>query len=624
MGRKDHAYRRIVVLGGFLTVAVIAASFVSFRSPDVPLVQVLFRVGIAGAVFILVSSLILGSFAKRFRSDFSTLEADSERYEAALEKIGSTPLLSLILFVVLMSSFLGVLYSVRIWFSLKSGADAALFLLIFSIGMLSASFIFVLSDKLVTQTLLSHRLVRYPRSLREARQQRKVLIIPTFMALMGMIFSFSLAVLVTAQAGGNLQAIGTKTLVNAAAVTVLFFGIVLTLVILWNINTGLIYNSVIAQVVLLSSAEKDLTSRIHIGSVDELGSIAGMVNEFCESLKDNVVDLKKAQGSLSAFGVELQRSAGDSAAAVRQISAGLERVRGKTSSQSAGVTESSAAVRQIAKNIESLDKLIIDQSSGVDQASSSIEQMVGNIGSINASIDKMAEQFAHLAVAAREGTEIQETSGQRIAHIAERSEALQEANTVIAAIASQTNLLAMNAAIEAAHAGEAGKGFSVVADEIRRLAETSAEETRTIKTELAQVKAAIEEVVAASHASEDSYAKVADRVVATETLVREIQAAMGEQRQGAAQILEALKTMNEITVQVRTGSQEMSAGNGAVLGEMERLLDAAQDINESMNEMALGAEEINQGAGKVAEAADATLKTIETMDAAVGCFKTGA
>ena len=127
-------------------------------------------------------------------------------------------------------------------------------------------------------------------------------------------------------------------------------------------------------------------------------------------------------------------------------------------------------------------------------------------------------------------------------------------------MAAQTNLLAMNAAIEAAHAGEAGKGFSVVADEIRRLSETSSEQSRGIGMELESVEDGIAEVVASSHTSEESYGQVVAYIGETDNLVREMREAMLEQREGSVQVLEALRAMNEITQSVRGGSMEMSSG----------------------------------------------------------------
>ena len=122
-----------------------------------------------------------------------------------------------------------------------------------------------------------------------------------------------------------------------------------------------------------------------------------------------------------------------------------------------------------------------------------------------------------------------------------------DANTTIQSIAEQTNLLAMNAAIEAAHAGEAGKGFSVVADEIRKLAETSAEQSNKIGEELSKIQNGIAHVVEASSESEKSFQSVSTRINLTSELITQIRGAMEEQQSGSQQILEALQAMNDST-----------------------------------------------------------------------------
>jgi methyl-accepting chemotaxis protein len=618
---KALAFRSIVGIAGIVYVGLLCAAFAYARDPGVAVSRPLGAVAASGLAFILASSLALGRSAAFFGMDYRARQEDPEAFKAAIGSLGGAPLKSLVLFIAFILAYLVGLFSFGAQVGLQATLRLPLFFFCFSLGLLDAAFIFVLSDRLVSSALLDDRLVRYPAELRETRQQRKIFIIPTFMCLMSFLFAFSTAFLAIDRSGKAAMLSG-GALAAVFGLAFLYFLIVIVLVAIWNANTGLIYRSVIAQLEQLSSAEKDLTGRISIGSVDELGSIAGMVNVFCDGLAASMKSLKAAQAKLNELGEELRRNAGDTAGAVSQISSSAERVREKASVQSGSVAESSSAVEEIAKNIESLESLISDQAASVTEASASIEEMVGNIGAVTASIDKMADQFGELLEAADEGRRIQAASRVSIEQISARSEALLEANKAIAAIASKTNLLAMNAAIEAAHAGEAGRGFSVVADEIRLLAETSAGQSKTIRTELAQVQKSIVEVVSSSKDSENSFARVSERIGETDALVREVQQAMAEQKEGSAQVLEALRSMNEITSQVRSGSQEMSAGNKTVLEEIVRLRDATAEIADSIEEMSVGAKGIAAGATRVSEMATGTGDTIRWMDEAIGCFKT--
>jgi methyl-accepting chemotaxis protein len=622
MNRRTLSFRTIVASAGTIFAATVAAAFALYREPSTAAPGALARALAAGALFALASSLLVGRLAKVYRVDLHALQDEQASYKPALLALGGLPLKALTSFLLVAVVFLGALYPASGLLGLKADVRAPVFLFLLSACMLDGAFIFVLTDRLGSKALLEHRLVAYPFDLRDARQQRKNFIIPTFMVLMTFIFAFAIALLVIGSVEATNGVLAPGSLAGAIGASVAFFAISVILVALWTGNTGLIYRSVIDQLEHLSSAEKDLRGRISISSIDELGSISGMVNAFSQGLSRSMTDLKSAQGKLSGLGEELRRTADDTAGAVAQISASASRMSDKARLQSSSVAESSSAVEEIARSIESLEGLISEQSSSVTEASASIEEMVGNIASVTASIDKMAQQFGSLLSAAEAGKATQAETRSRIEQISARSEALLEANKVIATIASQTNLLAMNAAIEAAHAGDAGRGFSVVADEIRRLAETSAGQSKMIRGELSQVQGAIQQVVLSSNLSEESFVRVAERIGETDALVRELQLAMIEQKEGSNQVLESLRSMNDVTSQVRLASREMSAGNETVLGEIGRLREATADIKGGMDEMTEGARGIADGARRVSEMAKGTMDAISEIEEAIGCFKT--
>jgi methyl-accepting chemotaxis protein len=372
---------------------------------------------------------------------------------------------------------------------------------------------------------------------------------------------------------------------------------------------------------MLAEGDADLTRSIVLERSDEIGDLVRDFNAFLAMLRSIVTSLKVAQADLAGIGGALGSSVEGTVKSIARISGSIDDVQRHTELQTASVETSSSAVHEIAMNIESLERLIEDQAARVTQASASIEQMVGNIGSVAISIDKMAEQFAALSGASDSGMAAQAAATEKIKLASELSSSLLEANEVITGISSQTDLLAMNAAIEAAHAGEAGKGFSVVADEIRRLAETSGEQSRTIGESLSRLEGVIAEVVGSTRDTEAAFALVAARISETDGIVREVRQAMTEQREGSSQVLEALRAMNDVTSQVRSGSVEMSLGNKTILEEMKRLGDTAVEVKAQIAAMVAEEAGIESGSRAVADLAISTRDTIERMDKAIGRFK---
>ena len=354
---------------------------------------------------------------------------------------------------------------------------------------------------------------------------------------------------------------------------------------------------------------------------DEIAELSRYFEQTIERIGSVIEAVSQNTGTMQAVGKKLAGNMAETETAANEIEKSVAVVQNQTVDQSASVTETAATIEQVIKRLKQLDQSIEAQAESVAQSSAAIEEMVANIGAVSDRLGKNNAVIKTVYDQTKNGKERVNYANEVVAQIAEKTEALLEASQVIQNIASQTNLLAMNAAIEAAHAGESGKGFAVVADEIRKLAEESNTQGKQIGAVIKDSIQIIGTLTTAGAGAAKSFVEVYESVNQISQQEEQIVSAMSEQESTSREVLAAIRNINEVTGGVRDASAEMLRGGEQVAQEMQRLSQITISISEHMRGMVTVSERIGDTVQAVNGITQENTVSIENLAAEVRKFK---
>ncbi len=327
-------------------------------------------------------------------------------------------------------------------------------------------------------------------------------------------------------------------------------------------------------------------------SRDELGDLYESLNMVllnnAELLRGLNEPVQKTMNSKDAvLNVSL-----DTSSSIEQISRNIQSVSQRMDELNNHVRESMETTGSLSENITYLGSSVDEQSEMVSDSSGAIEEITSSIDNLTSvAHDKIqsAEALVHIS---DEGKQKLDNTVEKINRINESVENIRAILSLIQNISARTNLLAMNAAIEAAHAGDAGRGFAVVADEIRKLAETSSTSSRQINDNIGNIIAVIQETSEAGGEAIRSFDEITTEINSMINSFREINAGLGELKNGSGMILGSVTGLKNISLDVKKRSDDMNVMTANVNSSLDKLHDIFKDTSKATLEMHQGSEDV--------------------------------
>ncbi len=560
---------------------------------------------------VVILNILFTPIINFYKTDIPELNNNPEGYKLYIDKLGSAPAKALVFFLFLSIS---VLVAFNIYLKSRgvdSGTVNAYSGLMLGISMVSSAFMYVLFDRLVSICLLNNGVNDYPDGIKSNRQMVKSLIIPTFISVMSTLCTFFLLFLSLTHVPPGTVDILSYVVKSTLPPLVIIVLIITVLVVLWSNSTHDLFKNINDTLELMTSKDKDLTTRITISSVDELGLISHRVNRFSDIINEHMEETKKMVYEQNKHQEELFKSIVNATENIHEIDDKINETISLVEQNDNIVTLTLTTGKELIKNSNDVATQVDIQTNNVAESSAAVEEMIASVKEVTKRTSIVKERTSVLSEDFTNGQQKINSTIESVNNVVVLSKSLIDINKIITGIAARTNLLAMNAAIEAAHAGEAGKGFSVVAQEIRKLAENTAQQTKTSSENLNKVLDEINTSVAIATETGKTFEKMKSSLSVVENETFSITEAMYEHDKANNEVLEQLTSTNDLAIKLNEISSKLIYQGNSMLEYLEQLeesshksLKNARDIKEfnemvthamqDLNELSISTEENNK------------------------------
>ena len=412
---------------------------------------------------------------------------------------------------------------------------------------------------------------------------------------------------------------------NIINLLTLISGIVILIIVLTGIYISTAFSRGITLVsgYLNKLSENDISVSKSTKRKDEFGRIANQFRNSFQSLNSLVSSIKSSTDTTAGIKDSLAASAEEASATIVNIKNNTTSLLQESERMNQNVTDNVTSIEEITANINSINNQITEQASMVEESTASITEMISSLESVNNITKKKSDSIIQLVEVVNDGSRtLTEMADGFKTGVVDRIEGISEMASAIQQIASQTNLLSMNAAIEAAHAGDAGKGFAVVADEIRKLAETSAQSSASISKIIKEISDGVNETEIKTKKSSEAFDVINSEIKETKQAFDGIALSTQELNVGGKQILDAMTMLQDVTINVKSASGEMNSGSEQVVrGQME-LKDISDNVTRGMMEISSGSEQIVVAADEIVRFSVELNNVVESLKEETDKFKT--